>query len=99
MPGNDIFELYKPLRNHLRKVTLIESLGVIRAYMQHLQFKVGFPSDIDVPAWFLQARSNVEKKVYEWELDVLSRELLIHAYLLSPAPFVRSMARLITSAI
>ena len=75
----DTFELYKPLRNHLRKVQLIESLGVIRAYMQHFQFKASFPNDIEVPLWFLQARSRVEKKVYEWEVDVLTRELLLHA--------------------
>ena len=84
MPPNDAFELYKPLRNHLRKVPLIESLGVIRAYAQHLQFGASFPSDIEVPAWFLQASSNVGKRVYEWELDVLARELLINASLGGP---------------
>jgi len=84
MPVRDLFELYKPLRNHLRNLALIESLGAIRAYVQHLQFRTRFPSDIEVPDWFLQAGSNVEKKVFEWELDVLTRELLIHASLLDP---------------
>ncbi|HLC42594.1 MAG TPA: hypothetical protein VJO34_13350 [Methylomirabilota bacterium] len=80
----DIFDTYKPLRNYLRKVGLIESLGVIRAYVQHFQFGALFPPDIEVPDWFLQARSNVDKKVFEWELDVLARELLIHASPLGP---------------
>lgn len=81
----DTFELYKSLRNHLRNVSLIESLGVIRAYVQHLQFGMPFPSDIEVPDWFLQAGSNVDKKVFEWELDILSRELLLHAPTSGPA--------------
>ena len=74
----DMFEAYKPLRNHLRKVELLDSLGVIRAYVQHLQFGTPFPHDIEVPAWFLQA-SDVGKHVFEWELDILVREVLINA--------------------
>lgn len=74
----DAYELYKPLRNHLLKVGLIESLGVIRAYMQHLQFGTSLPDDIEVPTWFLQA-SRLGKHVFEWELDVLAREILVNA--------------------
>lgn len=75
----DLIQAYKPLRNHLSRVALLESLGVIRAYMQHLQFRRPLPSDIEVPRWFLNARTTVEKKVHEWGLDMLAREVLINA--------------------
>jgi hypothetical protein len=75
------YELYKPLRNHLRQYSLLESLGVVRAYVQHLQFDQAFPSDIEVDATFLRA-SDVEKRVYgvhEWELELLAKELILNA--------------------
>ncbi len=75
----DEFEFYKPLRNHLRKVGLIESLGVIRAYMQYMQFGATFPRDIEVEAYFLQAPNPVARKMFEWELDTLSQEIILHA--------------------
>src|SRR5215471_4746182 len=75
----DAFEQYKPVRNHLRKVALIESLGVIRSYVQHMQFGSEFPSDIEVAPYFLQARTPLERKVFEWELDVLAREVVLNA--------------------
>ncbi len=72
----DFIQAYKPLRNHISRVALVESLGVIRAYMQHLQFRRPMPSDIEVALYFWNAQTNVEKKVHEWELDVLAREIL-----------------------
>lgn len=74
-----VFDAYKPLRNHLREVSLIPSLGVVRAYLQHLQFGESFPSDMEVPREFLAAKHHVEKKVYEWELEVIAREIIINS--------------------
>jgi hypothetical protein len=74
----DVFQLYKPLRNHLSRVPLIESLGVVRAYTQHLQFGTRLPRDIETDPQFLRA-DRVGKRVFEWELDIMARELLINA--------------------
>lgn len=75
----DVFELYKPFRNHLRKLPLLESLGVVRAYMQHLLARQPLPHDIEVHPRFARARNRLERGVHEWELDVIARELFINA--------------------
>src|SRR5947209_237881 len=75
----DVFELYKPFRNHLRKLSLIESLGVVRAYMQYLLAGQPLPKDIEAHPRFLQARNRVARGVHEWELDVIAREIFINA--------------------
>lgn len=75
----DIFGDYKPLRNQLRQAQLAESLGVMRAYLQHLQFRQSFPNDIEVVPQFLNAKTKPEKMVFEWELEVLVREIIINA--------------------
>lgn len=72
------YQLYKPLRNHLRKYSLLQSLAVIRAYFQHLQFDSNFPPDVQVPQQFLAA-DKVNKNVYEWELELLAREVIINS--------------------
>jgi hypothetical protein len=75
----DPFELYKPLRNHLRRLNLIDSLGVIHAYVQHLQFGKPFPDNIQTLPYFRNAKNRIEKRIFEWELDTLSVELLVNA--------------------
>lgn len=79
MQNDVIYELYKPLRNHLKQLPLNESLGVIRAYVQNLQFNQAFPRGIQVDRSFLLAPSRVEKRIYEWELDILAKEIILHA--------------------
>ncbi len=75
----DVFSAYKPLRNHLREVPLTRSIGVIRGYLQHLQFNEKLPTDIQVIPKFLSAKHKVEKGVYEWELEILAREIIINS--------------------
>lgn len=75
----DPYELYKPLRNQLRQLDLIDSLAVIRAYMVHLQYGEELPDDIEVPPSFLLRRPRLRRVFYEWELDTLLREVLINA--------------------
>jgi len=78
--NNQIFELYKPLRNHLRQVSLQESLYVLWAYIQYLQFDKLLPSDITgVPPEILLAENKIGKRFYEWELEVLIREVIINS--------------------
>lgn len=81
----DIFSVYKPLRNHLKQINLGESLRVIHRYSQHLQF--GNKLDPDMSAWeqFLTENSYVQKSriVGPWELEVLAKEVILHADLFS----------------
>lgn len=73
-----MYELYKPFRNYVRQLSLLESLGVIRAYIQHLQFGQPFPEDVEVHQHFRTA-PRPERGVYEWELEILAKELILHA--------------------
>lgn len=72
------YDLYKPLRNHLKQLPLLDSLGVVRAYVQNLQFNQPLPLDVNTAPYFLQAKSRLEKHVYEWELDIIAKEIIIN---------------------
>ena len=74
-----VFDLHRPLRRHLQRFALFDSLYVVRAYEQHLQFHHPFPPDIEVAPYFLKAAERYDKKVFEWELDILARELFLWA--------------------
>ncbi len=76
MSDNSVYHLYKPLRNHLRQVNTLESLSVLRAYVQHLQFGENIPRDIELSHEFISATNWLEKYVYEWELDILAKEII-----------------------
>jgi len=73
-----VYDSYKPLRNYLRKVPLWESLKVIHSYIQFLQFKQPFPKDIEISEQLLSAKK-ADKSIYEWELDILAREIVLNA--------------------
>lgn len=70
-----MYDLYKPLRNYLRRASLVQSLGVIRAY---LQFGEPFPRDIQVHPEFFRA-TRPANGVYEWDLEILAKELILNA--------------------
>ncbi|PCI52526.1 MAG: hypothetical protein COB36_14920 [Alphaproteobacteria bacterium] len=72
------YQLYKPLRNHLRKYSLLPSLAAIRAYAQYLQFDQPFPDYVQVAPEFLAAAPE-RKGVHEWQLELLARELILNA--------------------
>ncbi len=82
----DIFNLYKPLRNYTRQFSVIDSLSIIRAYCQHLQFNQPLPGDIKVSPQFSNAKTTQEKGVFEWELDILAREIIINSAQTNQAP-------------
>lgn len=73
------FDYYKPLKNHLRQVELVESLSVIRAYAQYLQFNEQIPKDIEVASYVLTAKDWIKKTFYPWELETLAREIIINS--------------------
>lgn len=75
----EVYDLYKPLRNQLRKLALLPSLEVVHAYIQHFQFGRAMPANVETHSYFLQARSRVDKQIFEWELELLARELIVNA--------------------
>ena len=75
---NNIYHLYKPLRNYLKQFSTMDSLGVIRAYLQYMQFGQGFPYDVQVDDSFLRAKSKPESGVYEWQLETLAKEIILN---------------------
>lgn len=74
-----VYDLYKPLRNNLRKVSLIPSLRVIWAWIHHLQFDTDFPTDIKVPWEIASVAAGPKKGIFEWELATLAKELVLNA--------------------
>lgn len=76
-----VFGRCKPLRNRIRNLDLTDSLAVIHAYIAHLQFGNPIPSAIEVHRDFQSAEHKVDKAAWlsEWELEVLCREIIIHA--------------------
>jgi hypothetical protein len=77
-----VYEHYKPLRKYLRQFPLLESLDVVRAYIQYLQLGVPLPPYIEVNAEILKAGR--WRGVYEWSLDILAKELTLNAVAYSP---------------
>jgi hypothetical protein len=47
--------------------------------VQHLQFDRPLPNDIETLPFFRNAKTRLEKHIFEWEFDTLSRELLVSA--------------------
>lgn len=75
---DSLYTIYKPLRNYLRQFWVENALYVIWAYVTHFQFKTPFPKDIEVDQSILTAKSVPERGVYEWELALLAREIILH---------------------
>ena len=74
-----MYDLYKPLRNELSQLALFPSLRVIWAWMQQLQFGQDFPADIEVPHQIRRVLRSPTRGIYEWELALLAKELLVSA--------------------
>jgi len=75
---NSAYDLYKPLRNYIKQFNLTESLGVIRAYLQNMQFKEPLPSDVFPDPFYLNAPNRMERHVYEWELEIIIKEIILN---------------------
>ena len=87
----DVYSLYKPLRNALRKQPLLPSLQVIWAWMQHLQFSEALPDWLGVPDQIRRSPPGPHKGIYEWELALLARELIAEAPLRAPLDARRNL--------
>ena len=76
-----LYLAYKPLRNHLKKLGIPDSLYVIWHYLRHLRSgSLDFP-EIEVSPEFLEA-DYVQKRrgISEWELEILIREIFINGW-------------------
>lgn len=80
---DDVYELYKPLRNNLRKLELSMSLVGIHAHMQFQQFKVPLPGYIiGEPVGYRNCKTLYDFigfYLMPWELALLCVELIINA--------------------
>ncbi len=76
---DNFYDLYKPLRNHLRKVCIEDSLFVVWAYVQHIQFNTQMPSEIEVSREFLSRKHRAEKGIYSWEFELMAKEIIINS--------------------
>jgi hypothetical protein len=74
-----VYDHHRSLRRYLRNFPLLESLSVVRAYEQHLQFNRPFPNDMEVAVAFRTADNPEAKNIFEWELDILAKELVLNA--------------------
>ena len=76
--NNLVYKRYKPLRNHLKKVSIEDALSVIWAYAQYFQFDKKFPEDIEFPSVFAN-KTNKENMALlsPWELKVLAERIII----------------------
>jgi hypothetical protein len=72
------YDLYKPLRNYMTQFPVMDSLEVIRAYCQNLQFSQPMPRNIQISREFQTGRNRIQKNIMEWELDILSKELILN---------------------
>lgn len=77
----DIYSIYKPLKNKLGKLGVEDSLVVIWAYAQNLQFSSRFPSNIETPSGYSTADYNSKLRVCApWELETLAKLVIIESY-------------------
>src|SRR5579872_5183232 len=91
-----MYDLYKPLRNELRKNALGPSLYVIWAWMQHLQLGTELPADLEVPMQVRWQQPGPALGIYEWDLAILAKELLANATVRTGSDF-RSWKRFSTA--
>jgi len=83
-----LYELYKPLRNRIRQVSLVPSLAAVHSYVQHLQVREPLPPQIETRVGFSMAHK-VDKGIFEWDLDILAKELILNAQDRGASDFTR----------
>lgn len=81
--NHEVYIVYKPLRNYVRKFGLPESLSVIWAYSRFLQFGEKPPNDLEVHYGFLMNPQAGRRHLSEWVLAKLLEEVVLHADLYS----------------
>jgi hypothetical protein len=72
-------DLYVPLRDRVRQLALLPSLYALNAYFRWLQLGVTLPQDVELPQEFRTATPGPDVPFFPWELDLLTKEVLLHA--------------------
>lgn len=82
MRNEDVFDLYKPLRNYISKLSVEDSLLAIHAHMQFQQFKQNLPAYVlGVPTEYQFAKKSTDffnVHLFPWELAILAKEVIIN---------------------
>ena len=80
--NQDVFELYRPLRNQLSRFNLLDSLFVIWGYSRNYTFNYEFPRDIEMPQGFNPSEPNLNTRKYrglfDHEMEFLLKEIIIN---------------------
>lgn len=74
----DVYEIYKPLRNYLRRFDLWSGLGTTYHYMLYLQFGSRLPPQLLTPKLQIGA-SNLAAGLHGHLVELLLRELILNA--------------------
>ncbi len=74
----DFYKEYKPFRNYMRQFDLVESLVDVWCYSLHVMEDQPLPVDYANVSSVL-AFKDLRKHLYPWDLDILSRELVLNA--------------------
>lgn len=72
-----MYDLYKPLRNRLRTLSLLPSLLGLYRYAQFAQFDTPLPAELRYPGFGWT--SALQIGLHEWTLELLARELILNA--------------------
>ncbi len=77
-----LYIAYKPLRNHLRKLGIQESLLVVWHYFRFLRQGASEFPDMEVLGDFLEEKDPIQRRrmISEWELETLVREIFIQSW-------------------
>ena len=81
--NDNVFSLYKPFRNFLRKTDLVGCLKGIHSHSNHILFgKDLFVNIIKAPSGYSVARNFsdfIEYGLMPWDLNILAKEVIIHS--------------------
>ncbi|MEO5499393.1 MAG: hypothetical protein ABIR46_02755 [Candidatus Saccharimonadales bacterium] len=74
----DVYDAYRPLRNYLKKLDLVNSLGAIKWYINYFQLKdkPQQPSDMEIHPSFWKDGFTM---LLPWQMAVLAREVIINS--------------------
>jgi len=76
VPMTDFFTAYKPLRNYMTRLPLLPNLVRLWGYGLHVAEGAPLASDLGIgrPQF-----TDVRQHIYPWDIELLVRELLLHA--------------------
>ena len=80
-----LYEEYKPFRRYMRRFDLLSSLVDVWRYSLHMTERQPLPDDYAVGKTGAMLKP-MSELIYPWELDTLTRELLLNATRIGTSP-------------